>query len=49
VFNVHYSDLPAVLSQIKLPVFGALLDGENIYNTNFGPKGLSYWVMKVTA
>ncbi len=38
--NVHYTDLPAVLAQIKLPVFGALLDGENIYNTNFGPEGL---------
>jgi len=38
--NVHYTDLPAVLSQIKLPVFGALLDGENIYNTNFGLEGL---------
>jgi len=38
--NVHYTDLPAVLSQIKLPVFGALLDGENIYHTNFGPEGL---------
>ncbi|MDB5031130.1 MAG: methyltransferase [Mucilaginibacter sp.] len=38
--NVHYVDLPAVLSQINLPVYGALLDGENIYNTNFGSEGL---------
>ncbi len=38
--NVHYTNLPAVLSQIKLPVFGALLDGENIYHTNFGTEGL---------
>ncbi|MDB4926153.1 RNA methyltransferase [Mucilaginibacter sp.] len=38
--NVHYVDLPAVLSQINLPVYGALLDGENIYSTNFGSEGL---------
>lgn len=38
--NVHYTDLSAVLSQVNLPVFGALLDGENIYHTNFGPEGL---------
>jgi TrmH family RNA methyltransferase len=38
--NVHYTDLVAVLSAIKLPVFGALLDGKNIYDTNFGTEGL---------
>ena len=26
--------------KIKLPVFGALLNGENIYNTDFGNEGL---------
>jgi TrmH family RNA methyltransferase len=38
--NVHYVDLPQVLSQINLPIYGALLDGENIYNANFGTEGL---------
>ena len=38
--NVHYTHLPAVLSDTKLPVYGALLDGENIYTTNFGTEGL---------
>jgi TrmH family RNA methyltransferase len=38
--NVHYANLPAVLSATKLPVYGALLDGENIYTTNFGAEGL---------
>ncbi|MES2426606.1 MAG: RNA methyltransferase [Bacteroidota bacterium] len=38
--NVHYGNLPAVLSATKLPVYGALLDGENIYTTNFGAEGL---------
>jgi TrmH family RNA methyltransferase len=38
--NVHYVDLPQVLSQINLPIYGALLDGENIYSTNFGTEGL---------
>jgi rRNA methylases len=38
--NVHYVDLASVLTDTKLPVYGALLDGENIYNTNFGTEGL---------
>jgi len=38
--NVYYTDLSIFLTQIKLPVFGALLDGENIYNTDFGNEGL---------
>jgi TrmH family RNA methyltransferase len=38
--NVHYVNLPSVLADIKLPVYGALLDGDNIYNTNFGTEGL---------
>jgi TrmH family RNA methyltransferase len=38
--NVHYTDIAALIPQINLPVFGALLDGENIYNTNFGSEGL---------
>ena len=38
--NVHYTDLKNLLSNIKLPVFGALLDGTNIYQTDFGTEGL---------
>ncbi|HZX59317.1 MAG TPA: RNA methyltransferase [Mucilaginibacter sp.] len=37
---VHYTDLSQFLTEIKLPVYGALLDGENIYETNFGNEGL---------
>ncbi|XHR92934.1 TrmH family RNA methyltransferase [Mucilaginibacter sp. UC70_90] len=38
--NVHYGDLTTILPEIKLPLFGAMLDGENIYSTNFGHEGL---------
>jgi TrmH family RNA methyltransferase len=38
--KVHYVDLAHFLSNIRLPVFGALLNGENIYTTDFGSEGL---------
>ena len=38
--DIHYVDLSDVLPKIKLPLFGALLDGENIYGTDFGNEGL---------
>lgn len=38
--NVHYANLEEVLPQAGLPIFGAMLDGENIYNSNFGTEGL---------
>ncbi|MGI4751294.1 MAG: TrmH family RNA methyltransferase [Janthinobacterium lividum] len=38
--NVHYANLLLLLPQIKQPIFGAMLDGENIYQTNFGTEGL---------
>ena len=38
--SVYYTGLETFLSKIKLPVFGALLEGENIYKTNFGNEGL---------
>lgn len=38
--NIHYADLELVLPQIKLPIFGAMLNGQNMYNTNFGDEGL---------
>lgn len=37
---VYYTDLLLLLPQIKLPVFGAMLDGQNIYQTDFGKEGL---------
>lgn len=38
--NVHYTNIVDVLTTIQLPIFGALLNGENIYTTNFGAEGL---------
>jgi len=38
--NLYYTDLETFLPQVKLPIFGALLDGENIYHTDFGNEGL---------
>ncbi len=38
--KVRYAELSEFLSQIKLPVYGALLEGENIYETNFDNEGL---------
>ncbi|TZF81357.1 RNA methyltransferase [Pedobacter sp. BS3] len=37
--NVHYLDLTTLLKTTHLPVYGALLEGENIYNTNFSDAG----------
>jgi RNA methyltransferase, TrmH family len=38
--KVYYTNLTDLLTSIKLPVFGALLDGESIYDTDFGTEGL---------
>jgi len=38
--NVHYTSLEDFLFNIKLPIFGALLNGANIYHTDFGHEGL---------
>lgn len=38
--NVQYTDLAGVLSTAQIPVYGALLDGANIYDTNFDKEGL---------
>ena len=38
--NVHYTSLAAALPGIGLPVFGAMLNGKNIYQTDFGTEGL---------
>ena len=38
--NVYYADLAKVLPALSLPIFGAMLDGGNIYKTDFGREGL---------
>jgi TrmH family RNA methyltransferase len=38
--DVHYVELAATLLQLNLPVFGTMLNGENIYSTDFGSEGL---------
>ncbi len=38
--HVHYVELTEFLSTTELPVFGALLDGENILENNYERKGI---------
>lgn len=38
--DIFYTDLDEFLSSAKLPIYGALLNGENIYKTNWGKEGL---------
>lgn len=38
--NIFEADLPVLLTDNTLPVFGALLDGESIYKTQWGSEGL---------
>ncbi len=38
--NVSYQDLPVWLSDIKIPIFGAMLDGNSLYQTKWGTEGL---------
>jgi len=38
--KVYYTPLADFLVKIKLPIFGASLDGENIYDADFGKEGL---------
>lgn len=38
--NIIYTDLGDVLSQINIPVYGALLNGKSIYETDFGQEGI---------
>jgi len=37
---IHYENLTFFLERNSLPVFGALLDGESIYETSWGKEGL---------
>jgi TrmH family RNA methyltransferase len=38
--NLHYTDLAILISQLNLPVLGAMLNGDNIYTADFGTQGL---------
>ncbi|MFD2286565.1 RNA methyltransferase [Pedobacter petrophilus] len=38
--NIFYEELPTFLANIDIPVFGALLDGQSIYKTQWGDEGL---------
>src|SRR5476651_2707881 len=38
--NVYYADLESIIPQLKMPVYGALLNGQNIYTTKFNGEGL---------
>lgn len=38
--NVFYEDLRSLLAAVKLPVFGAVLNGNSIYSTDWGKEGL---------
>ena len=38
--NIYYIKLTEFLENINIPLFGALLDGSNIYKTDFGTEGL---------
>jgi TrmH family RNA methyltransferase len=38
--NVYYTNIATILPQTGLPIFGAMLNGENIYQTDFGEEGL---------
>ncbi|MFD0940767.1 TrmH family RNA methyltransferase [Pedobacter boryungensis] len=38
--NIIYTNLISLFEEVKVPVFGALLDGNNIYSTNWGKEGL---------
>lgn len=38
--NVTYHDLPELLKDISIPVFGAMLDGSSLYETQWGTEGL---------
>jgi RNA methyltransferase, TrmH family len=38
--RMYYTDLDVYLQKVKIPVYGAYLDGEVINRVNFGPRGL---------
>ncbi|MDN3588162.1 RNA methyltransferase [Pedobacter aquatilis] len=38
--NVYYENLVTILEKTDMPIFGALLDGDSIYKTDWGTEGL---------
>ena len=38
--RLHYVDLPDMLSQTSLPIYGTFLDGENLYDKQLSPEGI---------
>lgn len=38
--NVNYTSLLPFLNKVKMPIYGALLNGENIYKNKWGNEGL---------
>ena len=38
--QVRYEELETYLPKLNLPIYGALLEGENVYQTNLSPKGI---------
>ncbi len=38
--NVYYLDLPIWLSQVEIPIFGALLEGSSSYDISWGKEGV---------
>ncbi|MNT81168.1 tRNA (guanosine(18)-2'-O)-methyltransferase [compost metagenome] len=38
--QIHYIDLKAFIKEVKIPVYGALLDGDSIYETDWTHEGL---------
>ena len=38
--NIFYTDIEALIKEAKLPIYGALLDGESIYELNWANEGL---------
>lgn len=38
--KIHYVDLPELLKQTDLPVYGTFLDGTNLYNEEVTPEGI---------
>lgn len=38
--QIHYTDIVKLVTQSPIPVFGAVLDGTSIFDTDFGEQGL---------
>lgn len=38
--RLHYVDLPEILGQINIPIYGTFLDGENMYEKQLSPEGI---------